>query len=467
MTNTDNVSEEIVIVGSQNGELADVINPLYRQGEPIKESDIRKAIGDNIVYLMPVNNLNDDQMVGVYSQTEKLLGYVWMYQAPAMMSCLERNNHRYVAVRINEVIPEAKVLIAVSEQCAKVPFVERTASEVDEHWAMRLPEVLKSISGQCPDLCLQLLHDELTVALKWNNLLKHRIDNLLRAAPLDLSSYRYQEYMEVYAMMKHSAIKEVRAQSGYLLNTIVYSGSEEHMKWWMEEWLPSFFHEAAEGDLLGMFEADHYTLDRVEGLLDAAPAHLFHLYKVNPLRFANKLYCSALPQAIYNRLLTLLAVRELMIEKRESQQRLQREESLSSLSDSKRAILNEIDKLIDRGDWVSPASDDCIKAYMRQVLGLGPQCLTTDEKVMSSTLWKLLENRKGGNAVRVTWQNLIGYFAERGLVNNHGGSPMLNKMFFYTDEGYSNIDKGRPCKNNLLKDLKVVLPLLDTYCPRR
>jgi hypothetical protein len=156
-----------------------------------------------------------------------------------------------------------------------------------------------------------------------------------------------------------------------------------------------------------------------------------------------------------------------MIEKRESQQRLQREESLSSLSDSKRAILNEIDKLIDRGDWVSPASDDCIKAYMRQVLGLGPQCLTTDEKVMSSTLWKLLENRKGGNAVRVTWQNLIGYFAERGLVNNHGGSPMLNKMFFYTDEGYSNIDKGRPCKNNLLKDLKVVLPLLDTYCPRR
>ena len=270
MTNTDNVSEEIVIVGSQNGELADVINPLYRQGEPIKESDIRKAIGDNIVYLMPVNNMNDDQMVGVYSQTEKLLGYVWMYQAPAMMSCLERNNHRYVAVRINEVIPEAKVLIAVSEQCAKVPFVERTASEVDEHWAMRLPEVLKSISGQCPDLCLQLLHDELTVALKWNNLLKHRIDNLLRAAPLDLSSYRYQEYMEVYAMMKHSAIKEVRAQSGYLLNTIVYSGSEEHMKWWMEEWLPSFFHKAAEGDLLGMFEADHYTLDRVEGLLDAA-----------------------------------------------------------------------------------------------------------------------------------------------------------------------------------------------------
>ena len=315
MTNTDNVSEEIVIVGSQNGELADVINPLYRQGEPIKESDIRKAIGDNIVYLMPVNNLNDDQTVGVYSQTEKLLGYVWMYQAPAMMSCLERNNHRYVAVRINEVIPEAKVLIAVSEQSAKVPFVERTASEVDEDWAMRLPEVLKSISGQCPDLCLQLLHDELTVALKWNNLLKHRIDNLLRAAPLDLSSYRYKEYMEVYAMMKHSAIKEVRAQSGYLLNTIVYSGSEDHMKWWMEEWLPSFFHKAAEGDLLGMFEADHYTLDRVEGLLDAAPAHLFHLYMVNPLRFANKLYCSALPQAIYNRLLTLLAVRDAMIRK--------------------------------------------------------------------------------------------------------------------------------------------------------
>ena len=211
MTNTDNVSEEIVIVGSQNGELADVINPLYRQGEPIKESDIRKAIGDNIVYLMPVNNLNDDQMVGVYSQTEKLLGYVWMYQAPAMMSCLKRNNHRYVAVRINEVIPEAKVLIAVSEQSAKVPFVERTASEVDEHWAMRLPEVLKSISGQCPDLCLQLLHDELTVALKWNNLLKHRIDNLLRAAPLS-RIYGGVRYDEAFGYQRGESAKRLSAE---------------------------------------------------------------------------------------------------------------------------------------------------------------------------------------------------------------------------------------------------------------
>ena len=48
-------------------------------------------------------------------------------------------------------------------------------------------------------------------------------------------------------------------------------------------------------------------------MLDRAPANLFYLYKYNRERFAFHLYYAALPQNIYNRLLTLLAVREAML----------------------------------------------------------------------------------------------------------------------------------------------------------
>ena len=92
------------------------------------------------------------------------------------------------------------------------------------------------------------------------------------------------------------------------------------MRWWMNCWLPDFFRETAESDLLGLFEAANYTLDDVESLLRRAPENLFYLYKANRFRFVNHLYYSALPQNIYNRLLTLLAVREAMLGKKEGRQ---------------------------------------------------------------------------------------------------------------------------------------------------
>ena len=59
MNNNDNVSEEIVIVGSRYGELADEIATLLNQEDPIGESDIRKALGDSIAYLSPASGTVD------------------------------------------------------------------------------------------------------------------------------------------------------------------------------------------------------------------------------------------------------------------------------------------------------------------------------------------------------------------------------------------------------------------------
>ncbi len=307
------ISEEIIIVGCQYGDLSREIADLYSQNHRSEIEEIRNALGDDEIYLQPVTNVHDDYAVAVYNCSKKRIGYVWMCQAPAIRSWMKMNNQRYAKAHVTYVNPVAGVLIAEPLLPFDMPFVGRKCYSVNRHWANSLPEVLTNISDQTVSLGLMLLHDELEVATAWNGRLQQRIDDLLTYIPLDLSAYCYHDFLKVYRMMRESSIQEVRAQSDILLNTLVYRASKDHMDWWTKEWLPSFFRKEAEGDLLGLYEAAHYTLEDVEHLLDEAPQNLFFLYKVNLVRFANKLYYSALPQDIYNRLLTLLAVREAMI----------------------------------------------------------------------------------------------------------------------------------------------------------
>lgn len=63
-------TEEIVIVGSRYGELADVVNPLYEQRLPIEPEDIKEKLGDDVVYLMPINNSHDAYAVGAYTLSQ-------------------------------------------------------------------------------------------------------------------------------------------------------------------------------------------------------------------------------------------------------------------------------------------------------------------------------------------------------------------------------------------------------------
>lgn len=327
MINSENISEEIVIVGSKvDGELTGEFALLSEQETPIRVNNgIRAAVGD-VVYLMPVSNDHDDQAVGVYSQTDRLLGFVWMYQAHALRCWLESHSGSHVEARIKDVDPEVHVLTAAIERPEGLLLDARRGCDADERWARHLPDELLSDAEHSLDLCLQLLVDELTVDTQWNERLKLHIDYLLSGISLDASSYRYPQYVRVYSLMKHSVIEEVRAQSSRLLSQMVYRGSEAYTKWFAEEWLPALFRRAAESDLLTMFEVAHYTLERVESLLDEAPQHLFQYYQVNRLRFADRLCHADLSAKSYNILLTLLAVRNLMKIK------LGDEQALSALS---------------------------------------------------------------------------------------------------------------------------------------
>jgi hypothetical protein len=313
MNNEETQTEEIVIVGSRYGELADVVNPLYEQGLPIEPEDIKEKLGGDEVVLMRIPNKHDAYAVGVFTLSEQRLGHVWMSQAPALCQWLEDNTRRYISARIRRINTRYGLMMAEVE--LKLTPCDRSTSGYDMEWAANLPEVLRSINEQSLALGLALLHDELTEAEAWNEKLQLRIDNLLRNLPVDLSAHYYRESIDLYKAMKRSPIAEVRVQSDLVLNAFVKRGSDNQMEWWVNRWLPDFFREAADGDLLGLFEAAHYTLERVEDLLQQAPENLYYLYKVNRERFAKHLYYSALPQNIYNRLLTLLAVREAMLKK--------------------------------------------------------------------------------------------------------------------------------------------------------
>lgn len=135
------------------------------------------------------------------------------------------------------------------------------------------------------------------------------------------------------------------------------------------------------------------------------------------------------------------------------------------LSDARQQLLRQIMDLIALGDWQLSVGAERIGEMMCRVLGADGRQLSPEELQMSEQLWTLFEHRRGGEGLRVTFQNMIGYWDEKRFFHQHSGSPSLCKMFFKTDDGYCNIDKGRPGKAGMLKDFEGVLPLLDQYCP--
>ena len=327
---------EIIIVGSRYGELASVVKPLYAMMTPVAQTDIKEKLGGDVVYLSPTDNQFDDDAVGVFTVSQQLLGYVWMYQSYGLKQMLRNSGKRYVKAQISRMNTTFGLLMATSDGSWTLDANVQDNTIDAPTWAVDLPEVLTSMTSQSLTLGLDLLSDELRESTAWSDRLRQRVDNVLRHLPLDLSASHCQECMEVYRQMKQSTIAEVRQHSELLLQTLVSRGSQQQMEWWTEHWLTDFFASAASGDLLRLYEADGWTLERVEELLRKAPERLFQLYLVNKYRFATHLYYSRLSQRAYDRLLTLLAVREAMLTKQESP--MEKSEPEEMFSDDERII---------------------------------------------------------------------------------------------------------------------------------
>lgn len=312
MNNTEPISDEIVCVGGRYGDFADVLESLFAENKPIEPYEIRKALGGgDEIHLAPASNDFVPYAVGVFNQNMKRIGYVWMRQAPAIRAWLVANGLSYISGRITEVDQISKSLKIEAHKPLYLPVVDRW-KKLDFNWASDLPQVHAPLSDPSLTLSIMRLHDELKTAKKWSDGMQLMIDNLLRALPTDLSEKRCEECVEIYHMMRRSPIEEIRRQSSYLLKVLIKEEADEHLNWWMNDWLPGYFKEVVDAGVDKIFAVAQYSLEDVERKLERAPYNLFNIYKATPHVFAFRLYFSSLPQSIYDRLLTLLAVREAM-----------------------------------------------------------------------------------------------------------------------------------------------------------
>ena len=149
----------------------------------------------------------------------------------------------------------------------------------------------------------------------------------------------------------------------------------------------------------------------------------------------------------------------------ESSKQQEREADGGMQASARREILERLQRLADKGDWVKACVGEQVKAMLETILGYGPTPLSGEEGRLSQLLWRLLENGRG-DRVKIVWQNLIGYFADRKLLPSTMGAPALNKMFFGDEAGYTNIDKGRPSKGLMTADFESLVPLLDAFLPK-
>ena len=346
-------SEEIVIVGSKYEELANVVCPLYDKRKPINKKDIASLFGSETVYMRPISNEYDMYAVGVYTANMNLLGYVWSWQSFAMREWMEKNNKDFVAANINRMNSQTELIMATPTMPLSLGKGNRSKS-IDVTWAAELPEILTNVREDAQKLALSLLKDELTENRGMNDILKLRINNMLYYLRSNLSRQCYDNCIDAYQMMMRSADKEIREQGEWFLKTLVSKGSKRQMEWWVNEWLPEFMKNSCDDETLEFYKESGYTLERVENLLKEAPYSLFQRYKVNRYRFAKQLYYSALPQKIYYRLLTLLALREELRKESETQIKVESDVELFRFihpamdEQEEQKIHNEIKRLVKR-----------------------------------------------------------------------------------------------------------------------
>ena len=306
---------ELVIVGSRYSKhLKDRLLPIYEKGEPMSVEELGRLLGGMSLVVRPVeDNTFDFHAVGARTEENLFLGFVWMYQSYALREWMMDQGVKCIKARIKRVNTKYGLIFA-EVRGMKLTCRVRDNFSIDTDWANFIPDRLPCSGGSSLEVSMFLLREcllEKDVDMKQ---LRLCFDNLLRDLPADLSAQNYEKCMELNQLMMNSPNAEVREMRDLLLHTFVERGSEKKMELWVNRWLAELFRDAAESELLAIFKAANYTLERVEELLNRAPGNLFYLYQVNRVRFAFQLYYLALPKEVYNRLLTLLAVRELMLE---------------------------------------------------------------------------------------------------------------------------------------------------------
>lgn len=304
------LSEQIAIVGWRHGAYADDLVHLFN---PMENCSFTDFINDDEVLLSKIGCHFDDNTVAVFSDEDKLLGYVWAGQSDALLSWMNERSCEYVRAHIVKTDKIAEVFWAVPEIPIVLNLHKCYNTQVDMAWADGMPVLQENIEEEKLARTVRLLRDDLKDGKKWNARMQNRFDRMRQYLPTDLSANSFYNCVDVINMLANSEIDEVRDKASELVHYLVKRGSSDKIEWWMNEWWPKFVKETAKNDQLPIYKASGYSQERIEEILRKAPNNLFSHYQTNMFCFCKRLLYSKLPQIVYSRLLTLLAVRDLML----------------------------------------------------------------------------------------------------------------------------------------------------------
>ncbi len=359
------LSVDLVIVGCNHGVYADKLIPFYN-GVPMDEKELMTILGGGEIILSPVPNKYDEYAVRVFDMDMQPIGHLWSAQAPAMREKMLELGTDYLRAQIDGIDTSAGVIFAKAQQPLELDMSKPHNRNIDTRWAANIPEVLPDMGPQSLIVSMELLKDYLAEAKSFDFKLQHRIDSILGSLPQDLSANLFTYGVEVYNMMASSEIKEVQQLAAIVLSMYIKRGSHDQIDWWSRYWLPSFINWAADGDLLAIFQVAGYTQEQVKNLLDSAPCNLFFLYQTNKFRFAKRLLYSYLPKGVYDRLLTLLAVWELM----------KKEQQVEEPKSEKKAERKGTDELVIALKPIFFGDEDEARAFLDDIQGMKPKQVT-------------------------------------------------------------------------------------------
>ncbi len=306
------VMDELIITGGRHGDMPDCLTAPFADGDLVNADDIRSRIGCEIVYLKRTHNDHDQYAIGVYTSSKKRLGFLWVNQSYAMYEWMLSHKVERVRARICRV--STRYGFMISKPVIPMKLTIRPSENVflNMDWGMNVPKVQHCRMVDELNISMMMLEDALAENDAWNEELKMLIEDVIEHLPYDLSTLNVIRSVRLYVMMKDSQIREVRHESDRLLYAIIHRGSPEKMSWWLNSCLTQYFNDAREGSLLRMFECANFRLEQVEELLHQAPQQLYHYYLGDKDHFATHLLYSSLPYELYARLLTLIAVWEMM-----------------------------------------------------------------------------------------------------------------------------------------------------------
>lgn len=319
------------------------------------------------------------------------------------------------------------------------------------------PLMRESRSQQQVQMCITVLDMALNCpGTITDDMVRQYLTMLMEHARYDVTGETQHALSRLRVSASRYPSPQVSAYCDALVTTINDMGSLQRQKEYADAYLPAVYDSEEADRMLNKYYGSisygddmerrvtsiyRETLKKIEDALQCLPCDLY--YDLHDMGlFMHRLLYLDIPRRKYQMLLSALVLRHHLINElrdAEPQNNMPR----IVMTKERRRVLSALMEYCDRGDWQRGYTSEVMKEYLMLLLGVSPSHDYTDEEYDDAEkVWLLFEHGRG-DRLRVTWQNMVGFFAEHGMLNAAKGSPSLNRDFFGDENGYQNIDKGK------------------------